>query len=262
LNPWTNNIKNSKRVGSEKTKFLSGLLLDFLFPRSCPACGSPLPIPSDLPLCNSCMAHVEPIDGAICLKCGVPFSSKNSPNHLCSLCIKNKNSLDWIRSFFIYSDPIATLVKRLKYHGDSSCLNALLKLSKPHLIRLMEDIPFGSDGLLHKTCIIPVPLHPKRLKRRLFNQSLLIAKGLFDHVPICLDLVERDIDNPPQTSLSLSERKKNVRGVFKIKKLDGSKNFLLIDDVMTSGSTLNELARTLKNHGARGIAALTIARTV
>ena len=154
------------------------------------------------------------------------------------------------------------LIKKLKYHGDNSCLDALLKLSKPRLTRLLEDMPLGYKGLLHKTCIIPVPLHTKRLKRRLFNQSYLIARGLFKSSPICLDLVKRNIDNPPQTSLNLSERKKNVKGVFKVKKLSDYRNFLLIDDVMTSGSTLNELAKTLKNHGANSVVALTIARTV
>ncbi len=262
MNLWINRIKNLVTIRSGRTDSLLDLILDSLFPKPCPACKHPLSIPSDAPLCNECIQHVRPINGAVCIKCGIPFPAKTSLNHLCSHCTKNNSSLDWARSIFIYHGPIAILIKRFKYHDDRACLNALLQLSRPYLDQALNGIPFDLYNRSSKTCIIPVPLHPKRLKKRLFNQSLLIAKGLFEYAPICLDLVQRTIDNPPQSNLGLEERKRNVRGIFRVKGLSDFENFLLVDDVMTSGSTLNELAKALKNHGARCVAALTIARTV
>jgi ComF family protein len=114
--------------------------------------------------------------------------------------------------------------------------------------------------------IIPVPLHPKRLRWRGFNQSLLLARRVSHmyQVPIDPFLLYRNRETPPQTQLTEDERRKNVRGAFAIASGEAlkEKNVLLVDDVYTSGATVNECCRVLVRGGAREVYVLTLARTV
>ena len=113
--------------------------------------------------------------------------------------------------------------------------------------------------------IMPVPLHPKRLRERGFNQSLLLARHVSRALHIDLDFLSlrRVRYTPPQASLAKSERKQNVRGAFELKNQDAVKgiNILLVDDVVTTGNTLNECARILRKGGARKVFGLSLART-
>ncbi len=166
------------------------------------------------------------------------------------------------RSFFAYEGTVAQLIKGLKYGKDMACLKAISELATPILPSLLNELnPRAYD--LSDTLIIPVPLHKKRLKSRGFNQSLLIAKELFPTMKICPLTVQKTVDTKPQSSLTGKERAKNIRGAFVIKKsLLPFSYFILVDDVVTTGSTLKEIAKLLKKNGAKGIFALTIARTL
>jgi len=114
--------------------------------------------------------------------------------------------------------------------------------------------------------IIPVPLHPKRLRWRGFNQSLLLARQVSHlyQLPIDPFVLYRNRETPPQTQLTEEERRKNVRGAFAIASSEAlkEKNVLLVDDVYTSGATVNECSRVLVRGGAREVHVLTLARTV
>jgi ComF family protein len=113
-------------------------------------------------------------------------------------------------------------------------------------------------------CILPVPLHPKRLREREFNQSVLLARPLAARlgIPVDLDAVERVVHTPPQSASTEAERRKNLRGAFRVRKPECVKgrSILLFDDVYTTGATLEELARSLLGAGARQVSGLTLAR--
>ena len=232
-----------------------------VFPRLCPACCSPVPVFSDHPLCPKCMKNILRVHDPVCTRCGAPFESKSSIPHLCSKCIEKPGHVDWTRSLFLYKKPVASLIKGLKYKGDRSCLKALKKLSQPILEKILNDAPLAQYTLNKKsTCVVPVPLHINRLKKRMFNQSLLIAKGLFPNMPIETSIVRRVLDNPPQSGLSRKERVKNVRNIFEAGSLRGFRHFIIVDDVITTGSTIGEMAKILKKKGAKKILAISIAR--
>jgi ComF family protein len=114
--------------------------------------------------------------------------------------------------------------------------------------------------------IVPVPLHPKRLRWRGFNQSVLLARQVsrVQHIPMDPFVLYRGKETPPQTQLTEEERRKNVRGAFSLnpqKPVEG-KRVLLVDDVYTSGATVNECSRSLKRGGAKEVYVLTLARAV
>ena len=152
--------------------------------------------------------------------------------------------------------PLRRVVQKFKY-------GRRVSLGKP-LGRLLAE---GCKGFLESCSadiIVPVPLHPKRLRWRGFNQSVLLARQLSRtyHIPLDPFVIYRSKETPPQTQLTEAERRKNVRGVFALnpqKAIDG-KRVLLVDDVYTSGATVNECSGCLKRGGAKEVYVLTLAR--
>ncbi|HAJ72019.1 MAG TPA: phosphoribosyltransferase, partial [Methylophilaceae bacterium] len=116
----------------------------------------------------------------------------------------------------------------------------------------------------HADIIIAMPLHPLRLQERGFNQSLEIAKVVARHLNTQLDVqhCQRVVNTPPQASLALKDRVKNIKGVFNCLKSYQDQHISVVDDVMTSGASLNELAKTLKNAGAASVSCWLVARTL
>jgi ComF family protein len=112
--------------------------------------------------------------------------------------------------------------------------------------------------------VIPVPLHPKRLRKRGFNQSLRLARTIFPHIPLGIDILARTLNTKPQTGLSMKERPWNVRNAFEVASplLEGMKTILLVDDVYTTGATVRACAKALKKAGAKEVHVFTVARTV
>lgn len=124
----------------------------------------------------------------------------------------------------------------------------------------------GLPRLPRADCLVPVPLHPQRLREREYNQALLLSDvlGRRLQLEVIPDGLERIRETPPQTGLSLEDRRRNVRRAFVAKrpKLIENHPVLLIDDVLTTGATVNECARALKRAGAKAVYVLTVARTV
>ncbi len=150
------------------------------------------------------------------------------------------------------------LISRFKYQGATY-------LAEP-LGMLLADLQDEYFSFSNIDILIPVPLHPRRLRERGFNQSLLLARVIsrLKKIPLACHLLERVRYTPPQTQLSGSEREKNVRGAFCLRSNHflAEKTVLLIDDVFTSGATVNECTRVLKEAGAREVQVLTLARAI
>jgi ComF family protein len=220
--------------------------LDVLFPPRCVACSQ-----IGAWLCNDCIASVEPVPQPICQTCG-----RSSPSGmLCSLCRVTPICLDGVRSVALHTGALRTAIHHFKYQGRQELASILGEM----LHAYWE----GSD--LPADLVIPVPLHAARQKERGFNQAGLLAAVLARRAQLSLSHVDlvRSRATAPQVGLSAVERKANVKDAFSWNgaRLNGCR-VLLIDDVCTTGATLNACAQALRRGGARSIWALTLARPV
>ena len=234
-------------------------LLHVIFPTACAGCHEPLwddPVPF---FCRQCWGTLKSIPGPVCPRCGRPFASSiallHSPTHQCGACRTRPLALTQVWSLFPYQTPLKEAITLFKYRGK-------LSLTKPLARALIEVLP----ALPNLDAIIPVPLHPQRLREREYNQSLLLAEQLSRHtgIPLFLACLLRIRPTVPQTSLSRKERLTNLRRAFSVAKpahIQG-KRILLVDDVFTTGTTLHECAKTLRRAGSGQVYGLTLARMV
>lgn len=236
----------------------AGGLLDLLYPPSCPACGSSEAASDDLEWCPGCLEALPWIRGSQCQGCGRPFpKSPSSPDHLCGECILGTFHFDRARSVLYHADFVRETVHAVKFGARLHLVRPLSQL----LVRTVQDWEGSVIDLL-----IPVPLHPLRLRQRGFNQAALLGRFLSRKiaVPMDLGLLKRGVWTVPQTRLSREERLKNVKDAFFVEnpeRLEG-RNVLLVDDVFTTGSTLSECAKVLKENGAVEVLAVTLSRAV
>ncbi len=239
-------------------------LVDWLYPPRCRACGSWISGRDAEYLCSACWPRIRLVSHPLCTVCGRPFFDASGEDHHCAACLARPPHFTRARAWGCYprddiaEHPLRQVVQKFKYGRKVS-------LGKP-LGRLLAE---GCREFLQGCAvelIVPVPLHPKRLRWRGFNQSLLLARqvSFVYGVPVDPFLLYRNRETPPQTQLTEDERRRNVRGAFAIypeKTLKG-KSMLLVDDVYTSGATVNECSRVLLRGGAREVTVLTLARTV
>lgn len=242
-------------------KFLSQLI-DIIYPPRCHICNRFLSNderdPSSFHLCSGCLDSLTPIAHPMCTICGLPFPTSTGPDHLCENCLRKRPWYDFLRSPYLYSGPLIECIQRFKYNMETHLISSLGHLLSSFAKECMPN--------LKDFVIIPVPLHRRRLKERGFNQSLLLARVLSSDLGNQLDYLSltRNRYTQAQTGLKKKERRKNVKDAFSIIKPDAikEKKILLIDDVFTTGYTLNECARTLKKSGATTVICLTMARTL
>lgn len=196
------------------------------------------------------------VSAPACVCCGLPFSFAVTEGSLCAACIDTPPEFDKARAAVIYNDASRQLVLDFKY-GDK--LHAVATFL-PWLRRA------GAEMLAETDLMIPVPLHRRRLWQRRFNQSALLARAIARDagLPCLPDALRRKRHTVPQKGLSRSERHLNVRGAFAMRPRDADqikgKRVMIVDDVFTSGATLNECARILKKAGAAQVFVLTLAR--
>jgi ComF family protein len=224
-----------------------GMALDFIFPRQCVGCGR-----EGVFLCRTCQKTITRILPPFCPKCGRPQPS----GVLCPGCITWPASIDGIRSPYKFEGVIRQAVHQLKYRN----LRALSPLLAEFLYEYITNYPLPAD------LIVPVPLHPKRLRERGYNQSGLIAGDLskLTGLPLVADcLVRHRHTNPQARTSNVNERQSNVSGAFQCLngKAEGNA-ILLIDDVSTSGTTLDACAKELKVSGAVSVWGLVVAREI
>ncbi len=220
-------------------------VLDLLFPLHCVGCGRE----GDL-ICSDCQADLPRIAPPWCPRCGLPISRPQ----ICGTCREAPPVLDGLRAPFRFEGAIREAVHSLKYKNLRVMAAPLARLLAEHL----DEEPAPSDLL------VPVPLHPKRLRERGYNQSQLLAQSLSQLValPVATDSLRRGKDTAPQArASSVDERRANVAHAFTCKPgLVGGKRVLVIDDVTTTGATLDACAVALKKAGAASVWALTVAR--
>jgi ComF family protein len=230
--------------------------LDFVLPERCPCCGVITPPGGNF--CADCWRQLHFLTPPWCIGCAMPFNfgpldSAVEDEQFCASCLATPPQHDGIRAAVAYSDISRQVVLRLKYGGKIG----MAKLVAAHLTR---HLPEASGEYL----IVPVPLHWTRLWNRGFNQSALIAKALIVQMAsteksmiFAPDLLVRNKRTPPLKDYSGKQRKKLVSGAFTVNpkwksRLNGA-HILLIDDILTSGSTANACVKTLKKNGAQWV---------
>jgi len=239
-------------------KLFWSALINFFLPPRCLFCGQIMDGFPNIPACSSCLAALIFFSSPKCPKCGIGFAASVGPDHLCVRCLNNELHFTSARALGPYEGLMAELITRFKYQGATYLAHPLGMLLAGY-----KDTDFS---LANIDLLVPVPLHPRRLRERGFNQSLLLARVVsrVHKIPLQFNLLERIRYTQPQTQLSGAEREKNMRGAFRVRKniLPAGINILLIDDVFTSGATVGECARVLKEAGARQVQVLTLARAI
>lgn len=231
-------------------------LLDLLYPPVCLSCDSPVAHADAL--CPRCFAALRPITAPLCPVLGLPFEVSLGPDARSAEAIADPPPFDRARSAVVYSDVARRLVGRLKY-GD-----------RPELARLCARLMaqaghelWGSDAVL-----VPVPLHPMRQLSRRYNQSTELARALGHITGVAVDpgLVKRRKRTRQQVGLSADARQRNVAGAFvphpdALRRLKG-RRAIIVDDVITTGSTVKAVTRALRAGGAERIDVISFARVV
>lgn len=235
-----------------------------IYPPRCCVCGDFLwAVPlvaqkENARVCAQCLSGFKAIEPPYCTICGKPFTSNQIENHPCEDCLRNPPFFQTACAPWRYEGPLMEAIHGLKY-GQKTFVADILgqMLSQFVKNRFKNQVPL---------LVMPVPLHSKRLRERGFNQSLLLAKPIAKNLNWELDFLslKRIRYTPPQTKLSRKERLNNVQSAFHLKKFDNvhEKNILLVDDVTTTGSTLNECARVLLTGGAKAVLGVTLAKAV
>ncbi len=221
-------------------------LLTALLPQDCLLCASPA---GRRQVCAACSAKLPRLSVELCPVCALPSVGAG----ICGACQAHKPYFDATVAAFQYAFPIDRLVQALKYRHQ-------LALAAWFAEAMLErGPPPGRHDLL-----LALPLAKSRLASRGYNQALEIARPLAHRLslPLPTGLCRRSIDTPPQASLPWRARQRNVRGVFEAERDLTGKSVLVIDDVMTTGASLNELARTLKKHGAVRVDNWVVARVL
>lgn len=215
-----------------------------LLPQDCLLCGA---LAGAQLLCSACTDSLPRLPHSLCPVCALPSPA----NGTCGACLSHTPFYDATLAGFRYDFPIDRLVQALKY-------DHRLAIAPWFATVLLPSPPLEGDLLL------ALPLSNMRLSERGFNQALEIARPLARALglPLATTACTRMQDGPPQASLPWAERQKNVRGVFECGQDLAGKSVIVIDDVMTTGATLNEFARTLKKHGARRVTNWVVARTL
>lgn len=229
-------------------------ITSWLLPYHCLLCGDEAS-EQQQDLCGACF-HELPILSQACVRCAAPlFFSKN--DGICGDCLKDPPHFEVVHTLFFYQAPMTNLILQLKFNHaltHARLFGEWLTKKIQHTWYLDQPLP---------DCIIPVPLHPKRLRERGFNQALEIARPIAKtlQLPLFSDTCQRIKYTEAQATLLSKRRKKNVRGAFHSETDFTGQHIALVDDVMTTGYTIRELSRVLKKQGARRIDVWCCART-
>jgi ComF family protein len=241
-------------------------LLDLIFPPICVVCGTDLKNEGDQQsmqwagqgMCRECIEGIPWLRPPYCPMCAKPISSAVVPSHPCSECLLEPPPFESARALMIYREEIFPIIHRMKYGARPSLARFFGEVMLREFERVLGDMEV--DG------IIPIPLHPRRLRQRGFNQAALMAKRIGRRLGIQVEerAFARTRWTEPQVGLSRARREVNVRGAFKVRQPEKiqDRQWLLVDDVYTTGSTLREAARTLKKAGAATVQVLTLARVL
>ncbi len=230
--------------------------MDMLFSRTCEGCGKDLAEEGGA-LCWDCQAEVKRVQVPFCERCGDPVAGAISGPFECAWCHKEAPAFDWARSAVRYEGVAKECVRRFKYNAGIWLQEELVGW----LVALWRTCP---ESVQRADFVASVPLYPKRERERGYNQAALLGDGLACRtgIPFRRNLLWRKKATATQTHLTAAQRAHNVKGVFLVPwpdRVHGAK-IVLVDDVMTTGATVNECARALKTAGAASVMVLTVAR--
>jgi len=247
-----------------------GALLDLLYPPFCALCRLPL-VPGRRerdPVCARCWERLERIAPPVCGVCGLPLGAGfgerlgrlpgaiHDPPPRCGACRSTPPPYRYARAPARYEGAVRDALHALKFDGRRSIASPLAAL-----LAESEDLGVPRPAI---DLLVPVPLHPGRRAERGFNQAELLARelGRAWGVPVAADALVRARATRPQSELSGTERRRNVRGAFALARPErvAGRHVLLIDDVLTTGTTVAECARTVRGAGASAVGVLTVAR--
>jgi ComF family protein len=215
-----------------------------MLPQQCLLCAAPAVAQA---LCADCYTRLPWLTAARCPQCALPTGDGS----ICGACLSDPPRFHGVTAAFAYAWPLAPLIHHYKYAGNLALAPVLAQA-------LAARLAGGAD------LVIPMPLAPARLRSRGFNQALEIARVVsrVTGVPLAVSACRRVRDSTPQAALPWKERAKNIRGAFVCDADLSGMRVAVIDDVMTTGATLNELARNLRQAGAIEIQGWVVARTL
>lgn len=242
--------KSRSRNIAEKLDGIRELMLDLIYPRRCPVCDNILRFRRGL-ICPSCAGELEAVREPSCRKCGRRLFSETA--EYCRDCLSVSHTFDRCISAFIYNDAMQGSIFRFKYGNR--------KEYAQFFVQSMARIGWREIKALDPEALIPVPLYKKRLSERGFNQAELLAAGLSKElgVPVITGLLERRKNTAPQKMLSREARRKNLKKAFQLSSCDVKlKRVIVIDDIYTTGSTLDEIAFLLKGAGVQEVYGFTL----
>jgi ComF family protein len=230
-------------------------IFNYLLPPTCLNCSAV--VSQNGRLCAKCFSKINFIDGSVCDVCGAPFELEEEEQTICAACLKKMPKYDKSRSAVVYDVFSKDMILNFKYKDRT------------------EAAPYFADWLLRAgkvffenekiDFIVPVPLHRFRFWKRKFNQAALLSKMVAKKtgIKVNYDDLQRVKNTVPQAKLGRSQRKNNIKGAFRVRQKAKIKdmNILIVDDIMTTGATINECAIELKKAGANKIFVLTIAKT-
>ncbi|HSC46950.1 MAG TPA: ComF family protein [Gammaproteobacteria bacterium] len=224
-------------------------LIKALYPPSCLLCGDPGA--RGLDICGACFEDL-PWNRHPCPRCAAPLPP-DADVGLCGNCLKSPPAWDEAKSPLAYAYPLDKLVQRFKFDGDLATGRLLGELLAEYL---------AAGGGEKPDCIVPVPLHVARLKERGFNQAVELAQPVSKRlkVPVRLDVCERVRATEIQSKLDATERKKNLKDAFAVKRSVDGRHVAILDDVVTTGTTVEMLAKLLKESGAARISVWSLMR--
>lgn len=230
------------------------LALDLLYPRHCQHCGAPADAARFF--CWECLSDFHYIQPPFCSLCGDPVPGHIDHEYRCVFCSRKRPSFDGARSAVRYEGAAGLSIRAIKYQSATWLI--------PDLTSLLEACLRAHYDLLPFDAVCYVPLHAVKQRERGFNQAEMLARGLARarRLPLQMNLLRRIKDAGSQTRLTASQRASNVSGVFRAERPQRTEGLklLLVDDVMTTGATVNECARMLKGAGAESVHVLTVAR--
>ncbi len=232
-------------------------LFQFFLPAQCHCCDTFLE-EGRKGICPDCLSKIRWIEPPFCSICGAPFPSREIENHACGTCVTREVFFTMARALGYYEGPLQEAIHRWKYQERIS----LTPLFGEWMTGLLQRYwaPASLD------LVVPVPLQRRRLQERGFNQALLLAKELSRRtgVPYHKSILQKKKPTLPQIHLSGPERERGVRGAFRVadRETIRGKMILLVDDVYTTGATVNECSKVLMNGGAKRVDVLTLAHAI
>lgn len=225
------------------------LFLDMLYPRRCPVCHD-IAVPGGSRICNVCREKLKPITGPRCFRCSKPL--KREEQEYCKDCRKTR-LFDQGIGIFPYGSVLQESLFKLKYGKRQEYGSFYGQIAAVYSREIIRN--WGVE------IIILIPLHRKRMEKRGYNQAELIAEALGKTLCIPVDsrLMKRKVNTRPQKELDYRERKQNMKNAFFLKGENRYRRILLVDDIYTTGSTIEAAAELLKRNGAENVFFLTIA---